>query len=708
LFGGLTAIIAGIVRASSRSYSMYGYFGKVLTVDLTTGKTGVIEPDEEMYREYLGGSGLAARLFFDMGACSVDPLGPENPLFIMIGPLSGTNLPGCSRLEICARSPLTGIWGESSMGGHVAPQLRGTGYDGIIVTGASKKPVYLYVTDEKVEIRDASHLWGKDTFVTEKEVLEEVGEKRAKAFCIGQAGENLVKYAAVVNDKGSLAGRTGMGAVMGSKKLKAVVVKGKAKTEIAHEEAYKAIREKALKELKVSITGEGLKAYGSNVHMEMGMAISDVPVKNWREAQWAEGMDALSGVTVAEKILTKAHACYGCPVSCKRIVKIDSGPFAMEEGPGLEYEGAAALGTLQRTANLEAVSKANELTDRYGMDCISFGSTLAYAKEAYMQGLITEKDTGGIKLEWDDPEQLVKLTEMTAMREGFGAELAEGSRAMSKKFGGEEFAIHVKGLEAPMHDPRALWALSLTYATGIRGACHVADDNLMAELGNVSFKVLGIKDTKPQKKEGKAAQTIGAQVYGSLAGSAVICLYAWWSMDGIEILREMINSVTGHNYSLKELIDVGHRVWYLKRSIDNICGVRREDDQLPERVLLPHIEGTTSNLAKVLYPMMSNMTRYKIHNEKLAGVMVGVSNKVLLPNLFKTLKITGALIPWVGGTDRRLRKATLAELESRFVDFDYMLDDYYALRDFDDRGITARERPEELKLADVADELEKL
>jgi aldehyde:ferredoxin oxidoreductase len=685
-----------------------GYHGRILKVDLTSGKTDVMEPDAALYRDYIGGSGLAARLFFDMGACDADPLGPDNPLMVMQGPLSGTTLPGCSRLEVCARSPLTGIWGESSMGGHVAPQMRASGYDGIIITGASDKPVYLWVSDKGVEIRDASDFWGKDTFETEELVRKETGDKRVRVMSIGQAGENLVKYAAIVNDCGSLAGRTGMGAVMGSKKLKAIAFRGSSKTRIADEEAFKAIKKRASDELKVSITGEGLHAYGSNVHMEMGMAISDVPVKNWREAQWAEGMDALSGVTVAEKIMTKTHACYGCPVACKRVVKIDAGPFKMEEGPGLEYEGAAALGTLQRCANLEAVSKANELTDRYGMDCISAGSTIAYATEAFQTGLITKEDTGGVELDWDKPELLVELVRMIAFREGFGDELAEGSRAMSEKYGGSEFAIHVKGLEAPMHDPRALWAMAITYATGIRGACHVNDDNLMAELGNTSFKAVGVPNTKPQRREGKAAQTVAAQCYGQLAGSAVICLYAWWSMDGIEILRDMLNAVTGAGYSVDDLMTIANRIWYLKRAIGNMCGVRKEDDVVPERILLPHIEGLTSNLTRVLYPIMSMMTKRKIRNEKIAGLMQKSTNAFMLPNLFKILKITGRLVPWVGGTDPRLRKAEIEEFERRLVDFDYMIEDYYRERALDERGFARRERLEELGLGDVAEALESI
>ncbi|MBU1672620.1 MAG: aldehyde ferredoxin oxidoreductase family protein [Actinobacteria bacterium] len=687
---------------------MNGYHGRILRVDLTGGTTETFEPEPSLYHDYLGGSGLAARLFFDMGAWNADPLGPDNPLMIMHGPIAGTTLPGCSRLEICARSPQTGIWGESSMGGHVSPQFRGSGYDGIIITGASDKPVYLWVSDEGVEIRDAKGLWGKDTFETEEAIREELGDKRVKVMSIGPAGENLVKYAAIVNDRGSLAGRTGMGAVMGSKKLKAVAFRGSARTPIADEAAFKDVKQRATHNIKTSVTGEGLHAYGSNVHMEMGMAISDVPVKNWREAQWEEGMDALSGVTVAETIMTKTHSCYACPVSCKRIVKIDAGPYKMEEGPGLEYEGAASLGILQRCDNLEAVSRANELTDRLGMDCISAGSTIAWATEAYREGLITKEQTGGVELRWNDPDLLIRLIEMIATREGFGDELAEGCRALSDKYGGEEFAIHVKGLEAPMHDPRALWGMSLTYATGIRGACHVNDDNLMAELGNVSFREIGVKATKPHRAEGKAAQTVAAQTYGQLAGSAVVCLYAWWSMDGIQILRDMLNAVTGAGYSTDELLRIGNRAWYLKRAIGNLCGARKEDDVLPERVLLPHVEGLTSNLTKVLFPLMASMTRTKIRNEKIAGLLQQFSDRIMLPNTFKIITITGKLVPWIGGTYKQLRKSDVEQFRTRLVDFDYMLRDFYRLRDLDQRGFPSRERLEEYGLADVADELEKV
>lgn len=683
---------------------MFGCFGKILKVDLSVKKWDVIELDENVYRDFLGGSGIAARLFFDMRLWNTDPLGEENVLFVMNGPISGTTLPGCSRLEICARSPLTEIWGESSMGGHVSPQLRASGYDGVVVVGVSEKPVYLLVSDESVEIRDASHIWGKDTFETEELIRKEIGSKRVRVMSIGPAGENLVRFASVVNDKGSIAGRTGMGAVMGSKRLKAIAFSGKAKTKIADETAFNEVKARAIHNIKTSMLAEGLRAFGSNVHMEMGMAISDVPVKNWRESQWEEGMDALSGVTVAETILTKNHSCYACPVSCKRIVRIDSGPYRMEEGPGLEYEGASALGTLTRCNNLEAVTKANEIADRYGLDCISAGSTIAYATEAFEKGIITTGDTGGLEFKWNDPEGLVKLIRMIAFREGFGDELAEGSRILSEKYGGKEFAIHVKGLECPMHDPRALWALSLTYATGVRGACHVNDDNLMAELGVVTLKEAGVKDTKPKRAEGKALQTIAAQSYGQLAGSAVICLYAWWSMGGLSILRDMINAVTGAGYTNADLVDVGNRIWYLKRSLGLLCGMRASDDVVPERLLLPHEEGVTSELVKILNPGL-RVSRYRVHSEKIAGFTGGLARKYVFTNLFKILTTAGKVLPGGRAASEKSVSTDISTVK-RIVDFEFMLKEFYRLRDLDERGFPSRRKLEEIGLAEVADELE--
>lgn len=685
---------------------MGGNWGKVLKVDLTAGTTEELEIEEKIYRDFLGGSGVAAKWFFDNEGWKAEPLSPENPLMIMNGPLSGTSLPGVSRLEICARSPLTGIWGEASMGGHFSPQLKRTGYDGIIVVGASEKPVYLYVTDEKVEIKDASHLWGKDNYETEDLLKEEVGDKRAQVISIGPAGENLVKYACVMNDRGSTAGRCGMGAVMGSKKLKAVVARGNKKVPVADEAGFKQAREKMNELLKFSLLADGLRNFGSNVHMEYGMAIGDVPTKNWRVAYWGKGPGELGGTTVAETILTKKHSCFACPVSCKRIVEVKTGPFAMEEGPGSEYEAASALGTLQFMDNREANHKANELCNRMGMDVISCGSTLAYATEAFEAGLISEKDTGGLKLGWNRPEVLLELIEKTTRREGIGDDLAEGVRAMAEKYGGKEMAIHVKGLECPMHDPRALWAMALTYATSIRGACHCADANLYVELGLLDLKELGAKRTWPYKAKGKAAQTIAAQKKGVIANSVVICEYAWNCVGGkMSEMKMMLNPLTGFAYSEEELARAGDRIWYIKRALGNLMGATREDDQLPARILEPHPEGITSSLHSALYPQfMSLVPLQKLRSEGFKNTTANILKKFLYPNMDKLLAPMNKL-PGFSGKRKKLEAGDAEEKKKKTVAFDEMIQEFYRLRGIDAQGRPSRGRLEELGIKDVADAL---
>jgi len=682
-----------------------GNWGKILKVGLAEGSFRDMELDEKLYRDYIGGSGLAAKWFFDNQGWKADPLSPQNPLIIILGPLSGVNLPGASRLEICARSPLTGIWGESCMGGHFTPQLKATGYDGIIFTGASEKPVYLYITDEGAELKDASHLWGKDTYQTEELLKGEVEDKRAQVMCIGPAGENLIKFACVINDKGSAAGRCGMGAVMGSKKLKAVVARGKGKIPLADEVGLKEVREEMNETIKFNLVAEGLSSFGSNVHMGYGMAIGDVPVKNWQEAYWDEGPDKLGGTAVAETVLKKTHSCYGCPVGCKRIVEMKAGPFAVEEGPGSEYEAASALGTLQKMSDVEANQKANELCNRYGMDVISMGSTIAYATEAYEKGLISDEDTGGIKLGWGQPDTLVELVEKTGNREGLGDDLAEGVRSMSRKYGGQEFAIHVKGLECPMHDPRSLWGMALTYATSIRGACHCSDSNLYTDLGVIHHKDLGVARSWPYKAKGKAAQTIASQTKGVISNSAIICNYVWVVTGGMPEMVEMLKAVTGFSYTVDELSEAGERIWYLKRAIGNLCGASREDDRLPRRILEPHMKGTTSNLTTMIYPTYMSMGPMgKMRNEKMMEIIRKFANNVLFPNMYK-LMMAMRFMPGLWGKKRALEAGKAEEIMRRTVPFDDMIEDYYRLRDIGEQGRPSRKRLESLGLKDVADAL---
>ena len=463
-----------------------GYAGKILEVNLTSGKISRTSVDDETLRKFIGGSGLAAKLFLDRVSPQVAPLSPQNTLFIMTGPLQGTNLPGAGRFNISAKSPLTNIWGEGNCGGTFGPELKFAGWDGIIIEGASDKPVYLFIDDDKVEIRDASDLWGKDSYETIDMVTDKIGGgRKVKVLAIGQAGENLVKYAAIIHDKADAIGRCGLGAVMGFKKLKAIVVRGRGKADIAMPEDYNKARREALDVIKDSAVAQSLHSMGTDSSMPLGMMTGDVPSKNWSLGENLEGSDALGGPTYSEKYLTRTHACYACPIACKRVVQVKEGPYKGEEQAGPEYETCCTFGTLIMNNDLAAVIKINEMCNRYGLDTISCGSTIAFAIDCFENGLITEDDTEGVKLTWGNVDGVIKMVEKIARREGFGDVLAEGSRGAAKKIGknAADFAVEVKGLEAPMHDPRGFHGMGLAYAMSNRGACHLQHMDLFVEQG---------------------------------------------------------------------------------------------------------------------------------------------------------------------------------------------------------------------------------
>ncbi len=680
-----------------------GSWGRMLRADLTAGKLESVSIGESSYRRFLGGSGLAAHLFFQMKGYEPAALSPDSPLFVMNGPLSGTSLPGCSRLEICGRSPLTGIWCESSMGGNISAALKRTGYDGIVFTGASDTPVFLYLTDERAELRDASGIWGKDTFEAERLLKSGSGDARVEAACIGPAGENLVSYASVVSDRGSLAGRGGMGAVMGSKKLKGIVVGGRSRCPVADPDALNETRRLALEGIKKSVFAEGLTLFGTAGGVELSSAIGDTPVKNWRQAQWTEGAERLTGVRLAETILKRRRSCYACPIACKRVVGISEGEYAMVEGPGPEYEGLVALGMLLKIDDLGAVVQANAMCNALGMDCISTAGTIAYATEAFEGGLITERETGGITLDWNSPGVLLRLVRDTAHREGFGDALADGCRVMAERFGGREFAIEVKGMECPMHDPRALWSMGLGYATSIRGGCHNRDTNLGLEMGMDDLSEIGCRRTKPHTAEGKAEMTVHSQDIASVLDSAVMCVFAWKGTGStVALVRDMINCVTGYGVSDTELLETGRRIWCLKRAIGNLCGVTREDDRLPMRIIRPHAEGEGSDLLRALNPLIRVNARIaaRLRSERLLRYYLDLNSKVLIPHSNRTIGIVGKLLSPLD-IGRRLGSHRQERKRSR-VDFDTMLEEYYRARRLDERGRPDRQLLDELGLQDVS------
>ena len=576
---------------------MGGYAGKILEIDLSTWKIGTGSIKEEDRKKFIGGSGLAAKIFFDSFDPKVDPLSSENPLIIMTGPVVGTQFPGTSRFAVCGKSPLTGIWGEGTCGGNFGPELKFAEIDGIIFRGISPTPVYLAIEDDRIELRDASDLWGMDNYALTDLLKERHGkEKRPKVLSIGPAGENVVKFAAICNDKGDFIGRTGMGALMGSKRLKAIVVKGTRKVEISHPEEYATLRKLLVEKSRDSMVAQSFRSMGTDVGMDLFMMTGDVPIKNWMIGEDLKLSANLGGPAMTEKYLTRNHACSFCPIACKRVVKVDDGPFKTEEGPGPEYETCSSFGTLIMNGDLAGVIKANEWCNRYGMDTISCGATIAFAMEAFEKGLITQKDTGGIDLTWGNVDGAIELLHKIAKKEGIGAVLSEGTREAARRLGkgAEEFSVEVKGLEVPMHDPRGFHGMGLAYMTSIRGACHLMHLALPVEQGMNAFREAGFQENYlGQTSEGKAEMIKICENLGLPCNSLVICEYVAWTLSAND-LAEMVRVTTGFDFTLKDLLACGERTWLLKRGLGNMMGVGAKDDQLPKRILTPLKEGSAA------------------------------------------------------------------------------------------------------------------
>jgi len=569
-----------------------GYIGKILRIDLTSRSVAEEGLNPGELRQFIGGSGLGAKILFRETDQNTDPLGPGNVLIYLTGPFVGTPVPTSGRHCIVAKSPLTGIWGEAEAGGKFGVWLKSLGYDGIVVHGASESPVYVYIGEGKTEIRDAGHLWGKDTYEIEGFLEGELGHEIAIS-CIGIAGENLVKFASIMHEgkHARAAGRCGLGAVMGSKKLKAIVLKrGNLRPQVSHKDELADDLKKVvprLKEIKKDST-----LYGTSRSISPAEALGDLPIKNWQMGEWSEGADKINGRKMAETILVGRFACHQCPVACGRTVKITEGPFAPVDGGGYEYETGAMLGSNCLIDNMEAISRANELCNRYGMDTISAGAAIAWSMEAFEKGILTEKDTHGLPIHWGDTGVLLKLIEWIAKRKGFGDLLAEGSKKAADVIGhnSSSFTIHVKGLELPGHDPRCFNGLGLGYATSNRGACHT-NSFAYIYMGRTSDPSLNIP--KPFERfgtEGVGKLVAAVQNLMALCDSLNICKFTAFGLQADDLHR-WLNWVTGWNIPFEEFLKIGERIYNLKRLYNLKCGIDRKDDTLPERILNLKREG---------------------------------------------------------------------------------------------------------------------
>ncbi|MBU3914051.1 aldehyde ferredoxin oxidoreductase family protein [bacterium] len=575
---------------------MSGNFFKIAFIDLSNGKIGEYPVDSEYYRQYIGGSALSARLFLDLVSPNIDPLSPENPMIIMTGPLVGTGFPGTSRFTVCAKSPQTGIWGESASGGAFGTVLKKNGLDGLIIRGAATTPMVIEVIDGMVSLKKADDLWGLDSFETIDRLRKSYSaHKKLKSLAIGPAGENKVKFAAICNDKANYLGRVGMGAVMGSKNLKAIVVAGDQSIPLNDQAGFKAARKLALEAARESVVSMSLNQVGTAAAMEIGMMTGDVPIKNWSVGLVDELADELGGNTIAETILKKRKACSDCPVACKPEVSIQEGKYAIGTAPGPEFETLGTFGSMTMVLDLKAVSKANDLCNRLGLDSISCGATIAFIMEAKEKGFYSKADLDGLNLGWGDSDDIIQMIEKIAHRQGFGDKAAEGSASLAEKLPEEAntFLLTIKGLELPMHDPRAFHGMGLAYMMSNRGACHLQHSCQAVEKGSVSWPEAGFEDEYPAtESEGKAKMVYLSEGIGLMANNICICHFVQWTI-GLEQLLDGFNAVTGYNLSLQEFIDIGHRSWLLKRSLNNLMGITAKDDQLPKRILVPLEEGGT-------------------------------------------------------------------------------------------------------------------
>jgi len=559
-----------------------GYAGKLLWVDLTSGKTATTPLDEETAMSFLGGSGLGTKIIRDRLATIRGPLDPSNPLCFLPGLLCGTAVPGSNRTTVCALSPATTAWGEARAGGAWAPMLKYAGYDGAIFTGKAAQPVYVWIENDHVEIRPADRLWGKGFFETDERLLAETHGEAIVAG-IGQAGERLSRMACVMFEGryARSAGRTGMGAVMGSKNLKAVVVRGTGGIEVADRKGL--MRRAAAYGDKEKSRFKRNFELGTAGGVAATEAFGDMPIRNFLGGRWAEQAERVSGQTMFKKFGKHERSCLSCPSNCTLVVEIPGTPV----GHAPEYETIGAFGSMCECDRIEVIAQCNDLCNDYGLDTISAGNTVAFVMEAFERGILTEAALDGIRPTWGNAEAMVALLHKMGKREGVGDLLADGTRPAAERLGKDlsDMLVEVKGVEVPMHDPRAFWSNALNYAVANRGACHMEGVTFTVDSG-LPFPDLGY--TAPMDRyiaDGKAELNAKMHDLMALYDGLGICKFYIVVSYGPTVLAEWLNLCTGWTTTPEDLMRTGERIFTAKRAINVARGLTRKDDALPKRLL---------------------------------------------------------------------------------------------------------------------------
>ncbi len=576
---------------------MLGYSGKILVADLSKRETSILPIDEGISFKFLGGSGYASRLLYEILDPNADPLGADNMLLFMTGPLTGTLAPSTGRHVVCGKSPITGLWGESHSGGHFGERIRASGFDGILIKGAADSPVVLQINDGNVEILPADDLWGMSTSETQSNLKK--NNRRMQVSCIGPAGENLVKFASIVNDE-RVAARCGLGAVMGSKKLKALTVNGSSDISLASPDEFKEL---ALSSSK--ILGEAMSMLtdqGTNMYVDIGMMFNDIPIKYFQDIEFDDA-DLINGKALTE-ILTGRSACYSCPIACGR--KVSVAEYDLENIAGPEFQTIASFGSNMLISDLNKIVVMNRLCNQYGMDTISCGSTIAFATYLCDNG----KADYGFK--WNDPDAVIDTIHKIAKREGIGDILAEGSLALGRKHNTEESVIHVRGLEIPNHDPRAFSGMTTVYTTASRGATHLEGDMYSVDMG-ADVRELGIVGGDRLENEGKGTTSAKAQDFRAFFDSVIMCHFA---IVPPKTIISLLNLATGGSLSVDDILTIGARAVTMKRLFNLRCGLRTQDEKLPPALLKPHPESVTDDFVPDVEMQLQEYYEYRKWDRK--------------------------------------------------------------------------------------------
>ncbi len=564
----------------------HGFIGQLLRVNLTEKSFEAEDLREDWARQFIGGVGLATRYLYEEVSKGVDPLGPESRLIFMTGALTGTPSASASRYSVVAKSPLTGIWGHANSGGSFGPALKKSGYDGIIFEGVSEEPVYLRIAQGIAELCDARYLWGKTVPETE-DLLQETSEEKLTIASIGPAGENLVRYAAIMNNKHRAAGRCGLGAVMGSKRLKAVSCSGNARIPIANQDLFREYAEKQIDYLNESMLKVGFDSFGTNMVADMVNVRGGYPTRNWSEGVF-DAIEEVNAQALTDKVLVQGVHCFACPVSCGRGTEIREGKWQGNKGEGPEYESTNTLGALCGVSDLNAITMANYRCNEYGLDTISAGACIAFAMECYQRGILTPDQTGGLEVKFGDADLVVDLIEKIARREGVGDLLAEGTRVMAQKLGhnSEHFAMNVKGLELPAYDPRAAKICGLGYVTANRGGDHITAYIQGPTFIDVPFLLVEESHIHDPFVVNPPEARIVIDLENALTVLDAVggCKFMGILLTAEDIVN-LIANATGWEFGVQEFRKSGERIYNLVRAFCVREGIDRDRDLLPGRLM---------------------------------------------------------------------------------------------------------------------------